>query len=654
MTSSVLRQIDDEWGGFEASRTMSPHEHDVKCILVSQSVTNAILKGISRVWRNEAHHDWTLDLSMFSTEGPDGDKCVDYRVYPDSGSKRGLFIQAACLVTDGHAKSTHDKVLTIQRSPKQFYDRSQDRFTIGTSCLVSTPLMTVTVLDKFGHVPAIVFNDIKDSNPFAIFSRKLLVPDTYVESRFLGLGYNLKSENRKYLFLVWHVRTSQTPEVMLVDARRTQGAEEHDRLSWVGRERVPELQMPPVDAAALEALEHGHGAYGNRDVGFVGVERFERIHRADWTFTHVNRDEIILDLFRIIQRDFHSGRVGELPKGRRKEFAFQQLIERHLHVLAAKYGLRIRVLSQAKLGWGPGRGEPDLLIEVLLDRFHRSFTYIVEIKVDPDDSTPSEYLVQAQRYREATRTPESGIHHIGRVDAVLLVQGIWPSSQKIAKSISVVALEADITLPDPSLPIHVVRILVTPPSPSASRQRKEIVHAIVPIFSRGQCAGLLFHKGAHDPGFQPIGGKVEGFETHLNALSRELEEETEELGRNLILGSDIEDVESLVPGSGTRAPGLSLKMISPSSGRRTSYLFHPFLIRLTSQARRRLADSLGKVRATLRVVPLEEWAETRNELHSHRYDPAYAKAVIPYLTSERLKWAAVEVEDLPAEAIFRE
>lgn len=629
----MQRIIDDEYGGFEWSPSdmSSPHGLDFKTLLVDPQLIEQIVRWIATIWDDPDESRWHLCLNDFTPPR------VSYRFYKDS-TKKGFFIQAGCIVTDGFGRRGFSHLLLSERSKDQFHDSGQQRYTTGLSCVIGTPLVSPVTLDSFGHVPAVVFNDICSYCPWAIFSRKLLAPDVYVESRFLGLGYNFKNPDRRYLFLVWHVKTKNIPDVMVVDARRRSGDAEHDRMTWVPSSRWKELRLAPVDDGVLRAImEDERRPHGDRIAGYVPIPRFESISRTRWQFETVNRDEIILDLLRIIQRDIHSGRGGiERKAGARREESFHNYLIGRLDHYSRSYQLSCELVSKPQLGWGPGKGEPDLLVTVNDADGKRLFRYIIEIKVNTSDVEPSEYRNQAERYRSAVMAPDLG-GVLGKVDAIILIQGIWPETAAAAARIDVVALEADITIPYPFMPVHVVRVHLAPPSPSRSRGMKEIAHALIPIARDGLITGLLFARGPDEPGFQPLGGKVDGFESPELAMRRELEEETVELGGDRIIGSDIAEAIPLFPGSEGKTAGLTRRMRSPTSKRMTSYRFHPFLLNLTDAAKRRVGRGLSGSLRSLRVVALDEWAAG-----GRGYDPAYALAVIPLLSEEKLVAAAVE------------
>jgi hypothetical protein len=134
-------------------------------------------------------------------------------------TKRGCFVQAGCVVTDGFGTGEITRVLTAYRSEHQFHDSTVPRRMSGFSAVFATVLASFKKQDPFGHAPTALFNDIHDHCPWALFSRKLLLPDIHMDSRFLGLGYNFKDTECGYLFLLWHVRTKNCPEVMQVPAR---------------------------------------------------------------------------------------------------------------------------------------------------------------------------------------------------------------------------------------------------------------------------------------------------------------------------------------------------------------------------------------------------------------------------------------------------
>lgn len=620
-----------EWSPQEIE---SPHKFDFKTILTDDEARLNLIRSIRSQHHARPCGDWSLRLTDF--EPP----FVSYRKFADSADKRGFFVQAGCIITDGFGRRDFSHVLVVDRSKIQFHDSKQTRYQSGFSCVVGTVFASAITLDPFGHAPAVVFNDIRAVCPWAIFSRKLLLPDVYVESRFLGLGYRLDDEARQYIFLTWHVRTGTRPDVMLVDARRRHGDFEHDRAFWLPRSRLDGLQLLPVDQSAVDALQQpDKPAFGDEKAGLVRVPAFQDVHRSRWRYTTVSRDAIILDLLRMIQRDLHSLRTSvSLKRSQRREDAFHAHVYHELQRHITELGLNAEIQYKSHAGWGPGGGQPDLVVTIADADGKRLFKYIIELKVDSRDSAHRNYLAQVERYRTSALNPCKKFGHLGTVDAVILVLGIWPRTPKDRKAASdVVAIESDITIPHAHAPVHVIRIHLDPPSPSKTDGAKEIAHALIPIALGSGKIGFLFVKGPNDPGFQPIGGKIEGFESADLAVRRELEEETRVLGKEALFASDVQHATPLFPASTGKAPGLSLTMMSPTMRRITTYRFHPFLIELFPKSRERLAGMLDQLPSSLKVFAIDEWLKGQKG-----YDPAYAKAVAPMLTDEYLTSALVK------------
>ena len=629
--SRTLHATGIEWSpqGME-----SPHKFDFKALLIDDEARRNLIRSIRSQHLARPSADWSLRLTDFAPP------FVAYRKFDDSADKRGFFVQAGCVITDGFGKRDFSHVLAVDRSKVQFHDSKQPRYQSGFSCVVGTAFASAVTLDPFGHAPSVVFNDIRAVCPWAIFSRKLLLPDVYVESRFLGVGYRLDDDARQYAFLIWHVRTKSRPDVMLVDARRHHGDFEHDRAFWLPRSRLGDLRLLPVDQAAADALQQpDKRAFGDENAGLVRVPAFQEVHRSRWKYTTVRRDEIILDLLRMIQRDLHSLRTSvTVKRNQRREDAFHDHVYHELLRYTAELGLNTEIQYKSHAGWGTGRGQPDLVVTIADADGKPLFKYVIEFKVDSRDSAHRNYLAQAERYRTSALNPRSKFGQLGPVDAVILVLGIWPRTAKDHKAAAdVVAIESDITIPHEHAPVHVFRMHLEPPSPSKTDGVKEIAHALIPISLGTGKVGLLFEKGPRDPGFQPIGGKIEGFESPDLAVRRELEEETRALGDKALFATDVQHASPLFPATTGKAPGLSLTMMSPTTKRLTTYRFHPFLIELYPKLRERLAGTLDRLPPSLKVFAIDEWLKGQKG-----YDPAYASVVAPMLTDERLTAAMVK------------
>ena len=298
-----------EWS--PAQSEDSPHRWDYK-----YTVTNPDERMRLRVALLASQRSGTLD-NGFSLA--DLSKLGQHRCFGHSEKKKGMFIQASCIVTDGRKGKT-DHLLMSLRSPTQFHDEvygdtpieHSKRFTEGVSCLIGTCLSDFNFHEQTAHLSRAVFNDLQEFNPWAVFSRKLLIPALFVDSRFLGIGYNLNNPDKEYLHFIWHVRTEDCPPAMLVPAREKAN---FDLASWETLEDVSKYDFAGcgIDRLAVESLLgvslpwpkkkaptifHGFARY-------QGLEGTQGVH-ADQAQTW-RREAIPIDLIRMFQQERHGG-----------------------------------------------------------------------------------------------------------------------------------------------------------------------------------------------------------------------------------------------------------------------------------------------------------------------------------------------------------
>ena len=70
-----------------------------------------------------------------------------------------------------------------------------------------------------------------------------------LDSRFLGVAYNFKKPDCRYVFLLWHVRTARRPAALVVPARQSA---RHDVPYWARTDSL----TPQILATLLYRLSH--------------------------------------------------------------------------------------------------------------------------------------------------------------------------------------------------------------------------------------------------------------------------------------------------------------------------------------------------------------------------------------------------------------
>lgn len=562
-----------------------------------------------------------------------------YVSFNPSQTKRGCFVQAGCVVTDGFGTGKINRVLTAYRSEHQFHDSTVRRHTSGFSGVFATVLASFKKQDPFGHVPTSLFNDIHDYCPWALFSRKLLLPDIHMDSRFVGLGYNFRDEKCGYIFLIWHVRTRTCPEVMQVPACQSS---HHDVPFWQDcREvRAVDLANKPIDQFALARVLGWSLPDLSMDEnrGLLEFPKFADVWKQNPPIPAVvERDEVILDLLRMYQQEFHGSRraIDAEQLRTEKEKGLQRDLAGYLEESCRRHRIHARIQAEVPLGWMPQAGRADIVVEVY-DYFggddrHQSrlrSRYLIECKLSDKAENESEYINQCKEYRASSARVCDGDRVLHGFDAIVILHGVTGPQSRFA-------LQGAITYPDRSQPIHVVRVAVSPAAPSKAPPTREVVHAIIPLAdAKGNVHRLLFTQTKDDPSPRLPGGRVEAGENHIQALFRELDEELD------LKRVDIDEVIQISPGSDRKEAGFTSLELSRSSGEMRLYLLHPFLVVLTLDARRRIAAQLGRGDHEPRAALISEWSEIGL---GHNTD--YAKAILPHLNPEMMRMAAIDLGD---------
>lgn len=588
----------------------SPHAFDYKFSVLSPAIRQAwrdalLEAGKSGVLRRP------VSMGQVRSSG-------EHRKFAASERKHGMFFQASCVITDGMDAEQFEHVLLCVRDEFQMHSGDQIRHVQGESILFGTCLSSFDFHDDFGHVPVDLFTGSEAMNPWALFSRKLLIPDTQVAVRFAGIGFNFRSPAREYVHLIWHVRTQRRPAAMLVPAR---AREKFDVPVWRTREEAAryDFEKAPIDREVatrflgldLPSLREHSPA---DPVGFVTCAEFQNTmsFRAPVPW---RRDAVTLDLLLMYQQEVHL-------RGRRIAPVTPAELLEDLRQFIRSWS-RDDLYLRVDVRPAPFAIDPEIPCPLFLTIRERS---------GPGAEQPHQASLITAWVSEAEELTRDVAE---RCRAQVL--GLLPYSGTPEPTLFVVhgvetslrfRLQGAVCL-DGVPPVHVVKV-ATKETP-ASRPVKDVSHAIIPVrkTSDGPPTDLIVTRSEEDELSRLPGGKIEAEELPAQALYRELHEE---LG---LLPNDIQRATP-IPGS-----PICLEGSSPSSGELTMYRLHPFIVALTDSGtekiRKRLASTDGEIRVVL--CRLDDWYG-----HGLGFDPSYARQVRDSLVQEQLIDAAVALE----------
>lgn len=609
----------------------SPHVFDYKLSIMDAARQEELTRMIADEVATPGSVGFSLD--WFREHG-------SFRRFTNSQEKRGLFIQASCIVTNGFRSAelqvpTH--VLLTERSANQFHLPAEGRHKSGPAVLFSTVLASFDCQDKFGHVPEALFNNLHSYCPWALFARKLLLPDIHMDSRFLGIAYNFERADKRYVFLVWHVRTRDMPETMLVPVRQEK---QFDVPSWMPIESIS-LELLQKDAIGRLVLGNvlkrgdlgnGEAQSGEATVGFLPKCRFASVVRGRETPQVVRRDEIGLDLLRMYQQEFHGGRriIEDDALERQHERALQIDFDRYLRERLHRQRIRFTLDPEWSLGLMPKAGRADLVLSIRDENGAPMYRYLFECKLSKSSKTKDVYIAQAKEYCAALSRISPVVREDEGVDAVFLVHGITDPENRYA-------IQDTVTIPSENIPLHVIRIALNPIAPFAASQTVDVSHALIPFrVNGGPPEWLLFVQGIDDVCPQVLGGKAEEsagcIETPQQALLREMHEE---LG---VTPGHVRRFHAVFPGEPGRTAGIPLPSLSVTRGVYRNYRFHPFVVFLTEAGKVHVRQMLHKPDHYARPLRIVDWVE-----QGFGHAPDYAKALQPYLNMDMLAEAAVAI-----------
>ncbi len=587
------------------SETEDPHSYDYKFCVLDPEVRHRIrVELLAANQSGELRRGFSLtELRAFG----------EPRKFRTASAKCGLFVQAACIVSDGLDDGVVSKVLLYLRDEYQIHDpeRIDPRNIDGESCLVATCLSAFSLHAGSGHLPKALLNDLAEPNPWAIFSRKLLIPDAVIDSKFLGVAFNLSNPQKEYLFLIWHVRTRRCPETMLVPAREEK---HYDLPVWQSLDQLAgyDFEKAPIDRRVIEKTFGLNLRTPETKpkapwlTGFVRFPGFDNTQSNGGRAVRWRRDTVPLDLARMFQQRV-SRSPGSIPSSR----ATDLLSAFETDVRARALAVSVESVTWASVAEPFSAG----LKLIVLDEAERPIgTYLILALESVEGAIPTELV---RRIRERA---EIGFGVAEEPKAVLVLQGIHTADRFEIRGAE--------SLHDPGrTPIHVVRLAL-----GANRiPVKRIAHAIVPVRrAEGPADSLLITRTKGDERPRLPGGKLENDESPLRALIRELNEE-------LALEPDeFEASEALV------GEGINVFEISPSSGLLTHYRIFPFLVRVVgtgfAKLLRQIRDPLPDDACSVWPVPFDEWIET-----GLGFDFSYPRTVCPLMTSEQLFAAALEL-----------
>lgn len=587
----------------------SPHLMDYKYCIVDERERHRLRVGLLATSPMNAYgpHLTIRDLQIAGRP----------RKYRISSAKRGMFLQASCIVTDGMQGTPITRVLVCIRESFQFHDRRDARFVKGESCLIASCMTSFNFHRNSIHLPNSLLNDLENHNPWAVFSRKLLVPDSVVDCRFLGMGFNLNDSDKEYIHLVWHVRTRMCPQAMLVPAREKA---DHEAVFWVTLEELTQFnfEKAPIDRAVVESLFGLHAPRTDRRSlsGFVSVPSLEggKVRMASperWV-----RDTVPLDLTRMFQLAVHRRQVS--------------LMSAHCRdVLSAFMTFVETLISNDRI--------PVSIQDVEFQAAAPPFQHGVKLCVmDEAGETVGVYLVLAVESLASGLTS----HTVGQIreramtgfdvstaaTGVLILNSVHTSER--------FELHGALSLHDAATtPIHVIRIA----SGSSGVPLKRICHALIPVASgKGLQPDSLIATRTGDERPRLPGGKIEGEETPHQAIQRELNEELN------LESSEFEILQGL--------PAHSMFEVSPSTSRLTHYQIYPFLVKVhgtgVNKVVRQATNPLPTDPCRVFATSLEEWVST-----GFGFDTSYPESLLPRITPELMN-AAVLSTSLPIQSFY--
>jgi hypothetical protein len=477
--------------------------------------------------------------------------------YTDSSKKNGLFIQASCLITDGLPNGSQSwkgrvsprHVLLSVRSPHQFHNEVE-RNLAGDSCLWGTVLSEDTFEPSIpGMLPHCLFNSLKRYSPYALFGRKLLLPDAEVMSRFMGIGFNFTKPDRGYIHFVWHVCCKSTEaNAIVVPARQKlkDGVPAHDLPVWTQIEQgLCENMNGPIDQAALRAfLANGHvkrldeAKETTVDVaaGFIWKPEFEDTATASHDSHIYFRDSVIFDLLMEFQQRVHQGQdiCGTVLKPECSETELSTALASFLN----RSNDRVFIHATAEFPVRNRKQTPRTDVLVRLQQpsskvdsagratLHMHSWYIIECKKGESATPPPEARAQLEEYAALTSLPgHSTSHHESHQPPAGLFLVHF-----VSKRHGVYEFHDGFEGMGGTPPAYLLRVALDPMNPSQRPPLKEVCHALI-LTKQPSGIDLVFTFKREDATPRLPGGKLELLkrtkllETPETAIRRELKEE---------------------------------------------------------------------------------------------------------------------------------
>ncbi len=590
----------------------SPHSFDYKFSILDPEVR--------RWWREsflQAKLSGELNLSIsLQTLSESGVR----RKFSHSERKQGLFLQASCIVTDGFDDGKITHVLLCMRERYQFHAGNQIRNVKGESVLFGTCVSTFDLHDSYGHVPKDLFNSYGSLNPWALFSRKLLVPDLHIDVRFAGIGFNFEKPLREYIHLIWHVRTKRRSDLVLVPARQK---ENYDVPVWRTLQEVVRYDFEDalIDRLVLQRLKGLELPLRNdksllQGVGFLTCPHFQRVWKHDAP-VRWHRDTLGFDLLLMYQQEVHWKRravksaepeeiLSDLQSFLRLKIQDVGLLPLDVHFLQSPIQPEFR---------GPARLLYLTIRENAQDGDGTLYESLITAVVSEAEELTSDLVEKCRReIYSALPLMET------RSTSLFVLHGVESDMR--------FRLQGAVTL-DGQPPVHVVKVAIK--GDVEVKPEKNVAHAVIPVRreSTGPVVDLIVTRSDRDELARLPGGKIEGEETPSQALLRELFEE---------LGLSSSNIKNTIPVPNSP---ICLEANSPSTGYLTMYRLSSFLVTLTSagvnEIRRRITLQAP---GTCRVMtyPLADWRQ-----YGLGFDPGYAEQILTRLTPEELERAAIEL-----------
>lgn len=631
---------------------LAPHEFDYKRRLHDEAVASV------RGWLGREPGQSLIPLqSMLDVLVEKSDRIA----YDQSSAKRGVFLQASCVLTSRDALGRRESVLLQLRSSNQWHNPSDLRNLAGTACLIGTALAKGTFLDDRAQISNDVFSRITEGrrNALALFGRKLLIPAPVVYSRFLGLGFNFRkwiSKGVGYLHLVWEITVKDgalLDPAMVVPERTTKAHDQLQRVDITEAEAIIDAEAR-IDRAVMEHLTDakrrpriGDDASGLLTAAMFALPQLGGTTSAGEVGARVHRDAVVFDIIRMFQTSVHRGTT--VVKGD-SEKAFQEAFAQYVADLGRQLDVRIECSREGFLGATEREGRPDFFLRIGGSRDERGqvpahWEYLIECKVSDSFDFSPKAIQQCEEYSARGVRRAGPKHSDSLAECVILLQGVRGEH-------SILSVGGFETI-RPESSVFGLRVALDWRAPSKQLAVVEVAHALIPIRIGPSLAIVVLRPPATGERARLIGGRLDGgveggrslgVEQPEDGIRRELDEELQ------LDASAIEEISSVMPSvcddsdeSAAVDPFFPALGVSRGSRSGKEYRFYAHVVALTEAGKVRLRELLREGWSSegheVRAVTLREW-----EHDGLGFQPDYARRVSAALDRERLDAAAIPVD----------